>query len=536
MDLPDDLDLSQFTTSEQLLIKEYIRRKKVMSVANSFLDYIQYMFPWFIIEEVHIAIAEKLQLVADGKLSRLMLAIAPRAGKSQMASVFFPTYYIGKFPDRQIMQVGHSSSMSEGFGRDARNVILTEEYREIFPDTQLAKDSRSVSSWATTRNGKYNTAGVTSGIAGKGWSLGILDDTLNEQTAKSKASRDEVYNWYGPGFLTRQMPRDPVTGTASAIINIATRWTTNNLIGRLLAKAESDPDADQWDILSIPAILDAESAALLTKISHDPKYRKYLSGPPITFAAGDSFSPRRRPLKDLEQVKASLTRKEWSALYQQQPYTEGGGIIKSSMWRKWPDKDKPPAVDYVIQVYDTAFEESEVNDYSARTTWGIFRRPEDGVASAILLERYKGRPSFPDLREEALRSYYEYHPDRVLIEKKASGHSLIQELRRNKVPISPIRVRDSKTARANVASLPFEKGCVYYMDRQWAREVIEECAMFPDGEHDDVFDTVVHAMLFLRKIYTLQLSDEEDVDDNERGDQMRKYARRTAFGAKEYAP
>jgi predicted phage terminase large subunit-like protein len=491
---------------EELLLQEYLRRKSAAVAAQTFIDYVREVAPWVVIEETHVAIGEKLDEVVAGKIDRLMLFIAPRTGKSLFGSTLFPTYYIGHFSDRQIMQAGHSTNLAEGFGRDARNILLDEDYRRIFPNSQLSKDSRSTSSWATTAGGKYNAVGVGAGIAGKGFHLGIIDDPLSEQDAFSKTVKDGVWDWYGPGFYTRRMPGN------NAIVLIMTRWAVDDLAGRLLAQAVIDPNADKWEVLSIPAILDDQAAALLTRISHEPKYRKYLSGPPITFKAGDSYSPRRWPLKELLRAKGQMTAKAWAALYQQSPYEDEGGILPRSQWKKWK-KDEPPKCEYVMQVYDTAFEEEEVNDYSARTTWGIFRRPDDGKFACILLERYKKRVAFPELREEAWESYREYEPDRVFIEKKASGHSLIQELRRKGVPVSPVKVKDSKIARAHAASIVLEQGCVYYMERSWADEVMQQCAEFPNGKHDDLVDTCTMAWNLLRRMFWLQLSDEQDDDD-----------------------
>lgn len=506
--LPTDRPLTQ-EEIENLVLQEYVARKTLTKKTSSFLEFVRHVSPWVVVEEIHCLIADRLDKLVSGEIDRLMFFIAPRTGKSLFASTLFPAYYIGHFADRQIMQIGHNSDLSQGFGRDARNLLMTDSYTELFPATQLSKDSRGTSSWATTQNGKYVAAGVGSGIAGKGWHLGVADDLISEQDAYSKTAKNFVWNWWGPGFYSRQMPEQ------NAIVMSCTRWAVDDPAGRLLAQAVVDPDADQWEVVSIPAVLDEESADTLTEISHNPKYRKYLATEeypdPIDFKAGDSFSPRRWPLKKLLRIKGNMTKKAWAALYMQKPYDDEGGILPREQWRKWKF-DAPPKCVYVVQFYDTAFEPEEVNDFSARTTWGIFKREEDGKYCCILLERYNQRPSFPDLRREAYDSYLEYSPDRVLIEKKASGHSLLQELRRKDVPIKAMKVRDSKTARAHAASIVLEQGCVYYMDRAWADEVIDQCAEFPSGPHDDLVDTCTGVWNFMRRTFWLQLGDEEDED------------------------
>lgn len=494
---------------EELVLQEYLARQALKLKKKTFAEFVSHVAPWVVLEEVHLLIAEKLDKVVSGELDRVMFFIAPRTGKSLLASTLFPAYYIGHFPGRQIMQISHNKDLAQGFGRDCRNLIITEDYQDLFPDTQLAKDSRGTASWATTHNGKYVAAGAGSGIAGKGWHLGVADDLISEQDAYSKQAKDGIWQWWGPGFYSRRM------SGLNSIVMSCTRWAVDDPAGRLLAQAVIDPEADQWEVVSIPAILDEEAADELTRISYTPHYRKYLATDdfpdPIDFQPGDSFSPRRWPLKELQRSKGNMTKKAWAALYQQKPYEEEGGILPRTQWRKWRS-DKPPECVYVVQVYDTAFEPEEVNDFSARTTWGIFKRPEDHKYACILLERYNKRPTFPDLREEAYASYREYQPDRVLIEKKASGHSLIQELRRKEVPITAVKVKDSKIARAHAASIVLEQGCVYYMERPWADEVISQCAEFPNGQFDDMTDTCTLTWNWLRRTFWLQLGDEEDDD------------------------
>ena len=535
MTQPDlsQIDLSHLAPGDRAVVSEFLRRKALRQKGQTFLDYIQTMFPWFTIEETHIALAEKLQAVADGTVDRLMLFIAPRTGKSQMASVFFPTYFIGHNPSCQIMQVGHSSTMSEGFGREARNILLTEEYQEMFPNTQLSKDSRSVSAWATSKGGKYSTAGVDTGIAGKGYALGILDDVLNEKTAISRTAKDQVWAWYGPGFYTRKMPRDPITGKGSAIIDVQTRWAVDDLAGRLLAQEAINPAADKWDVLSIPAILDEKSADLLTQISHDPKYRKYLKGTPITFSEGESFAPRRFPYADLMRTKhgSSMSPRAWSALYMQSPVAEEGGLLKAEWWKPWSGKKELPEMTYIFQSYDVASETAAHNDYTARTTWGVFNRPSDGHRCLLLMEYMRDKLDFPALLENSLESYKEYKPDRVLVEKASSGIPLYQEMRKRGIPVSPIRPTGTKYSRADAATIPLSQGVVYYPDRQWARRLIDICAAFPSGEEDDSVDSLTLALNYARRMFMLETPDDEEDDDDDSTSILdkappRSYARR----------
>jgi predicted phage terminase large subunit-like protein len=514
---------------DDLVLQEYLRRKQTKKTADSFLDYVQAMWPWFQIEEVHCLIAEKFETMRRGEISRLMLNLPPRAGKSLLTSVLLPTWWMGHMPRDQVIQISHNKDTASDFGRGARNLLEQDAYRELFK-TELAKDSRATASWATTAGGIYRAAGVGSGIAGKGFNLGVIDDPVNEQDQYSDVTHQDVWKWYPDGFYTRRQP------DRNAIVLCMTRWRNDDLAGQLLALEMLDPDADKWDILKVPALLDEETAAKISAVSANPKYRKYLATEefpdPIAFKVGDSFEPRRMPKEFVLKSKKNMTKKSWAALYQQSPYDEDGGIFEKKHWRKWR-KDKPPACDYVIQVYDTAFEEGEENDYSARTTWGIFRREEDRQYCVILLERWKDRVGFPALRTEALRSYKEYQPDRVLIEKKASGHSLIQELRRAGVPIKEMKPNGkSKTARGQAVAVVLENGHVYYMDRKWAEDVIHDCMLFPNGGCKDIVDTVIYAWLYLRRSYHLYLEGEEDEDAVSPVQQAKRYERKTYYEAR----
>jgi predicted phage terminase large subunit-like protein len=515
---PDQIDWTQFTSEEAVVIREYLRRKALQAKGQSFLDFVQAVAPeTFIIEEVHIAIAERLDKIITGQIDRLMLFIAPRTGKSQLASVYFPAYYMGHFPTRQIMQVGHSATMSEGFGREARNLLATPEYREIFPSTELSKDSRSVSAWATTKGGKYSTAGVDTGIAGKGFALGVLDDLLNEKTAISPTAKAGVRDWYGPGFYSRKMPRDPKTNVGSAIINVQTRWATDDLAGHLLAQEAINPHADKWEVLSIPAVVDEASAAMLTRISHDPKYAKYLPDTCRTFKVGDSFAPRRFPLEDLMRTKhgSMMTPRGWSALYLQNPVAEEGGLLRSEYWKPWPE-GTIPEIDYVLQSYDVAAETAKHNDFTARTTWGIFKRKSDGKMCMFLLEHLERRMDFPELLANALDSYREYKPDRVIVEKASSGIPLYQEMRKRGIPVSPIKPTGTKYSRADAATIPLSQGVVYYpKGKRWAMNVVDTCAAFPAGEHDDTVDSVTMALNYARRMFMLEAPDDEESDDDD---------------------
>lgn len=356
------------------------------------------------------------------------------------------------------------------------------------------------------------------------------DDPISEQDAFSRTLRHNVNNWYGPGFYTRRMPN------RNAVVLTQTRWAPDDLSGFLLANAVTNPDADQWTVLKISAEITEDMAAELNRVATDPKYEKYLNPPgsphpyPMVYWAGGSFSPRRWPLEALMQSKNNMTRRNWSALYQQSPTEEEGAVFLREYWKKWT-APKMPAFEYLLQGYDTAFEAGEHNDFSVRMTFGVFRRESDGRYCVMLLERWKDRVGFPALRDEAHRGYREYMPDRVIIEKAASGIPLYQELRRAGIPVKAVPPKGSKLSRAHAATLMLEQGCVYYPDRKWAEEVIDTCASFTgrNDEHDDEADVLSYCLNWLRNMFWLEApSDEEDEDDTLSADfdiPRRSYAR-----------
>jgi predicted phage terminase large subunit-like protein len=211
--------------------------------------------------------------------------------------------------------------------------------------------------------------------------------------------------------------------------------------------------------------------------------------------------PEYWKIKELEAVKASISIGKWNAQWMQNPTSEEGAIIKREWWKKW-EHDTMPALEHIIQSYDTAFMKKETADYSAITTWGVFRESEDKPASLILVDAIKERLEFPELRRKALEQYKYWQPETVLIEAKASGLPLTYELRNMGIPVvnfSPSKGNDKHTRVNSVAPL-FESGMIWApTHKNFAQEVIEECAAFPYGDHDDLVDSMTQAVMRFRQ-------------------------------------
>jgi predicted phage terminase large subunit-like protein len=261
------------------------------------------------------------------------------------------------------------------------------------------------------------------------------------------------------------------------------------LTGRLLDYQTKNPDSDQWEVVELPAIL-----------NEDTENEK-------------SLWPEQWPLDQLKNKKANMDPQYWNAQYMQQPTSNNAAIISRKSWRIWPS-DEPPRCEYIIQSWDTAFEAKTTADYSACTTWGVFYNEEEANApQVILLDAFKDRMEFPELKAVAFKHYKEWEPDGFIVEKKAAGAPLIQELRNMGIPVqefSPSRGND-KTVRLNAVADLFASGKVWCPDTRWAREVIEEVASFPNGENDDYVDTTSQALLRFRQGGFISLdSDERD--------------------------
>ncbi len=463
---------------EILLLQERLDNlDKQEEVQDSFLDYIHYIWPEFIQGNHHKIFADKLTQIAKGEIKRLIINMPPRHTKSEFASVYFPSWVMGLKPNMKIMQTTHTSELSVRFGRKVRNLMDSEEYKAIFPKVTLSADSKSAGRWETNRGGEYFAAGVGGAITGRGADLLIIDDPHSEQDALSPSALDSAYEWYTSGPRQRLQP-------GGSIVIVMTRWSTIDLTAQLL-KRQTEAHADQWDIVELPAIFED---------------------------SGNPLWPEYWKLEELEAVKASLPVTKWNAQYMQNPTSEEGAIIKRDWWQPW-EKDKIPPVEYIIQSYDTAFSKSETADFSAITTWGIFRPSEDSGDAIILLDAKRGRWDFPELKAVANEEYKYWEPEMVLVESQASGTPLTHELRNMGIPVvnyRPSRGND-KVTRVHAVSPVFESGMVWAPQKKFAEEVIEECAAFPFGEHDDYVDSMTQAILRFRQGNFVRLySDEED--------------------------
>ena len=455
---PEELE----TLKKKLLLRQKTFQLKTLAQTN-FLKFVKQVWPEFVEGSHHIKIAEKFQALAEGKIKRLIVNMPPRHTKSEFASFLFPAWMMGRDPRLKIIQTTHTAELSYRFGRKVRNLMEENTFQDIFDDIKLSQDSKAAGRWETNKGGEYFAAGVGGAITGRGADLLIIDDPHSEQDALSETAMESAYEWYTSGPRQRLQP-------GGKIVIVMTRWSTKDLTGELM-KAQTDVKADQWDVVEFPAILENKPIW--------PQYWK---------------------LEELESVKASLSVAKWNAQWQQNPTSEEGSIIKREWWKIW-EKRELPNLQHIIQSYDTAFSKKETADYSAITTWGVFLY-NDVTPNIILIDMKKGRWDFPDLKRIAMEEYQYWEPETIIIEQKASGTPLTHELRRVGIPVvnfTPSKGND-KHVRVNSVSPLFEAGQVWAPKEKWAEELIEECAAFPYGDHDDLVDSMTQALMRYRQV------------------------------------
>jgi predicted phage terminase large subunit-like protein len=469
------------------LLNELEEAKEKEQSKDDFLTFVKRMWPAFISGRHHKTMASAFERVASGELKRLIINMPPRHTKSEFASYLFPAWFLGKYPEKKIIQTAHTAELAVGFGRKVRNLINQEDFQNVFSGISLSADSKAAGRWNTNKNGDYFAIGVGGAVTGKGADVLIIDDPHSEQEAALGAYNpevyDKVYEWYTSGPRQRLQP-------GGAIIIVMTRWSTRDLTGQIIKSATQREGADEWEVIELPAIM----------------------------PSGDPLWPEFWPLEQLNSLKAELPISKWSAQYQQDPTSEEGALIKREWWQEW-DKDSPPPCEAIIQSWDTAFLKTQRADYSACTTWGVFYFPnEDGVnqPNLILLDAYKEKLEFPELKRAAYDKYWEYEPDQMIVEAKAAGSPLIFELRAMGIPVTeftPSRGQD-KIARVNAVTDLFASGVIWCPPTRWAEEVVEECAAFPSGEHDDLVDSTTQALLRFRQGGWIR-SAMDDWDDEE---------------------
>jgi predicted phage terminase large subunit-like protein len=464
----------------QLIKLEKLKEREL--IHTKFIKFVEKVWPTFISGAHHKRMAEAFERVAEGKCKRLIINMPPRHTKSEFASYLLPAWFLGRFPGKKVIQTSHTAELAVGFGRKVRNLVDSEVYHENFPELSLQADSKAAGRWNTSKGGDYFAIGVGGAVTGKGADLLIIDDPHSEQEAAMAAVNpevyDKVYEWYTSGPRQRLQP-------GGAIVVVMTRWAQRDLTGQVLKNAALRGEND-WEVIEFPAIL----------------------------PSGNPLWPQFWSIQELSALREELPNSKWQAQYQQNPIGNESAIVKRDWWQWW-DEETPPQCDFILQSWDTAFEKHQRADYSAGTTWGIFNNPKDGNRpNIVLLNTYKKRVEWVELKRDVLAEYREYEPDSLIIEKKATGAPLIYELRAMGIPVqefTPGKGQD-KIARLNAVSDIIASGKVWVPRTRWAEELVDEIAAFPSGEHDDLVDATTLALMRFRQGGFLRLPSDEPED------------------------
>lgn len=377
---------------------------------------------------------------------RLIVTMPPRHSKSLHVSEHLPAWYLGAFPDNRVIGAANTASLAYTFSRRVRNKLADPLWP--FPGVRVAEDKGAVQAWDLDgHRGGYLAVGVGGTPTGQGADLLVVDDPIRSAAdADSQTVRDALWEWYQGTIRTRLEP-------AASIVLTATRWHEDDLTGRLLA-AES-AGGEPWEHLHLPALSDD----------------------------GDPLWPERWPLPELERARIAVGARTWEAQYQGRPSPAEGAVLKRDWWG-WYDRAAPPHFSVTIQSADTAFKTGTANDWSVVLTWGL---APDGY---YLIDRWRERVAFPDLKRAAVAAYDRWRPEAVYVEDAASGQSLVQELQSaTRLPVIPVRPDRDKLARVHAVSPTVEAGKVKLpRGAAWADEFVEEAAAFPHGAHDDQVD------------------------------------------------
>ena len=525
--------IEEFGYSWTMLQAEQSRREFRQFVADA----------WHVVEpgkefksDWHIdAICDHLTYVSLGDIDDLVINIPPRHTKSTIVAVMWPAWEWLWQPSTQWLFATYASALTIRDSVKTRRLIQSPWYQESFGDVfQLSSDLNQKGRFDNDKNGYRLATSVGGTATGEGGDRIVVDDAHNMKEINSDTIRAGVIDWWRDVMSTRG--NDP---KRLGRVIIAQRghhkdlpghvlasgsWVHLNLPGYFVPKYRCTTKAKKDSKRIIPARDDGiftfgDHIEPLTKgevIFVDPRKKK-----------NELLTPDRFGPEEMAKLSYELTERGFESQIQQNPSAKGGNILKEEHWREWVEPELPP-ISFVLQVYDTAFEETEESDFSARTTWGVFEHEErldpklpwtaqykgQTRLCMILLERMNRRLEFPELRSNAMEAARLWKPDKILIEKKASGHSLAQEMRRSNLPVSRILVRDSKFVRAHAASLVLERGCVFYVQRKWAEEVITQCGNFPADDHDDMVDTVTMALMWLRKRWSAEYLDDDDDNDD----------------------
>jgi len=423
----------------------------------------------------------KLDLCRRGHYKRFTVNLPPRSLKSHIASIALPAFILGHNPSAKIICASYGQALAEKLARDTKTLMQSTFYREIFPATKLSPDKHSASDFSTTAGGYRMATSVGGPLTGRGADYIILDDTLKPDDALSDTRRTGVNEWFDNSLRSRlDSKKDGV------IINVMQRLHMDDLVGYLLAK-------EDWEVLSFAAIAE-----------EDEYYSAQTPLGEVTFSRkkGEALHPEREPLSVLHDLRQHLGEYNFLSQYQQEPVPAGGAMVKRE-WLAYYDVTAPlPKFTMKVSSWDTANKVGELNDYSVCTTLGSYE------GKFYVLDVFRARLNYPDLKRKVKELGEKHRPDAIIIEDKASGTQLIQDLKADGVykvrDYKPLSVMD-KPMRLHAQTAEFENGKVVLpSSAPWKDEFVRELTSFPIAKYDDQVDSITQALDYMKRNRTLE--------------------------------
>lgn len=416
-------------------------------------------------------LAAMLDQCRTKKKKRLIINAPPRGLKSHMATIALPAWLLGHDPAAQIICASYGQHLADKFARDCRTVINSVMFRELFPETVLSLEKHAAADFMTTMHGCRLATSVGGPVTGRGGEFLIVDDILKPAEALSDKARQNANDWYRNSLLSRlNSKKDGV------IIIVMQRLHESDLVGEVL-------ESEEWEVLSLPAIaMTDEVYPYMTPFGRRCFMRK----------AGEVLHPERDSIEAYEEIRRIIGNYEFQSQYQQDPLPPEGGWIRQEWLCYYEPHQLPREFTFILQSWDTACKTGDMNDFSVGTTWGV----EDG--KYYLLDVCRAKLDFPELKRAVIAAYQKYRPSKILIEDKASGTALIQELQREFIygiePFQPPSGSD-KRSRFAAQAIRFEAGEVFLPSRAtWLEEYVREITGFPGTRHDDQVDSTTQAL------------------------------------------
>lgn len=420
-------------------------------------------------------LATKLSASRRGQLRRLIVCLPPRMLKSIAVSVAFPAWLLGHDPTKQIICASYGQDLAEKHARDCRTLMMSDFHRAVFPRTRLSPEKQSVNDFLTTAQGFRMSTSVGGVLTGRGADIIILDDPLKPDDALSETKRTTPNDWFDNTLLSRLNSKE--TGI---IIIVMQRVHQDDLVGHVL-------DRGDWEVLSLPAIAQEDEKRLI----ENPFGRRWFRR-----RAGEALQPERESLEILKHMRQNLGTYNFSAQYQQCPVPIGGAIIKTEWLRFYEPAELPSGFSLIVQSWDTANKGGELNDFSVCTTW------QADFENHNLVDVFRRRLDYPALKRAVKEQAKKHQANVVIIEDKASGIQLIQDLRAEGVcgiePYDPGPGID-KQMRLYGVSAEFESGRARLpRSASWKDEYVRKITGFPGTKYDDQVDSTTQALEILK--------------------------------------